>query len=44
MSNLISVQDLRVSFRMSKTSTVEAVKGVSFDIPANSTVALVGEF
>jgi len=43
MSNLISVQDLRVSFRMSKTSTVEAVKGVSFDIPANSTVALVGE-
>jgi peptide/nickel transport system ATP-binding protein len=28
---------------MSKTSTVEAVKGVSFDIPANSTVALVGE-
>jgi len=43
MNNLISVQDLRVSFRMSKTSTVEAVKGVSFDIPANSTVALVGE-
>ncbi|MEN9396491.1 MAG: Glutathione import ATP-binding protein GsiA [Pseudomonadota bacterium] len=43
MTNLISVQDLRVSFRMSKTSTVEAVKGVSFDIPANSTVALVGE-
>ena len=43
MTNLISVQDLRVSFRMSKTETVEAVKGVSFDIPANSTVALVGE-
>jgi peptide/nickel transport system ATP-binding protein len=43
MSNLISVQDLRVSFRMSKTNTVEAVRGVSFDIPANSTVALVGE-
>ena len=43
MSNLISVQDLRVSFRMSKTRTVEAVKGVSFDIPVNSTVALVGE-
>ncbi|OYU32401.1 MAG: ABC transporter ATP-binding protein [Comamonadaceae bacterium PBBC2] len=43
MTNLISVQDLRVSFRMSKTYTAEAVKGVSFDIPANSTVALVGE-
>ncbi len=43
MTNLISVQDLRVSFRMSKTLTAEAVKGVSFDIPSNSTVALVGE-
>ena len=43
MSHLISVQDLRVAFRVSKTQTVEAVKGVSFDIPHNSTVALVGE-
>ena len=43
MSTLISVQDLRVSFRMSKTETVEAVRGVSFDVPVNSTVALVGE-
>ena len=43
MNNLISVQDLRVSFRMSKSQTVEAVKGVSFDIPVNATVALVGE-
>jgi len=43
MSNLISVQDLRVTFRMSKSHTVEAVKGVSFDIPVNATVALVGE-
>ncbi len=42
-SNLISVQNLRVSFRITKTHTAEAVKGVSFDIPANSTVALVGE-
>ena len=42
MNTLISVQDLRVSFRMSKTHTAEADKGVSFDIPANSTVALVG--
>ncbi len=43
MQALVSVQDLSVSFRMSKTSTVEAVKGVSFDIPENSTLALVGE-
>ena len=43
MNTLISVQDLRVSFRMSKTHTAQAVNGVSFDIPANSTVALVGE-
>ncbi len=43
MNNLISVQNLHVSFRMSKTETAQAVKGVSFDIPANSTVALVGE-
>jgi len=43
MSTLISVQDLSVSFRMGKTETVAAVRGVSFDIPANSTVALVGE-
>jgi peptide/nickel transport system ATP-binding protein len=28
---------------MSKTQTVEAIAGVSFDIPANATVALVGE-
>ncbi len=43
MSSLISVRDLRVSFRLGKTRVVEAVKGVSFDIPENSTVALVGE-
>ena len=43
MTNLISVQDLKVDFRLSKTAIGQAVKGVSFDIPANSTVALVGE-
>jgi peptide/nickel transport system ATP-binding protein len=42
MNSLLSVQNLKVSFKLGK-HTVEAVKGVSFDIPANSTVALVGE-
>ena len=43
---LISVQNLRVAFRMGKNAAsdaVQAVKGVSFDVPVNSTVALVGE-
>ena len=42
MSSLIEVRDLRVSFRMGR-ELHEAVRGVSFDIPANTTVALVGE-
>ena len=41
--NLLQVRDLRVSFRIDKTHSVEAVKGISFDIPRNATVALVGE-
>ncbi len=44
---LLSVQDLAVSFRVGKVNgNVEragAVKGVTFDVPQNSTVALVGE-
>ena len=44
---LLSIQDLKVAFRMGKTDGVMqrqlAVKGVSFDIPENGTVALVGE-
>ncbi len=43
MTALISVQDLSVSFRLGKNHTAQAVKGVSFDVPINSTVALVGE-
>ncbi|MBC5764338.1 ABC transporter ATP-binding protein [Ramlibacter albus] len=43
MSNLIEVRDLRVSFRVGKDEVFDAVKGVSFDIPENTTVALVGE-
>ena len=40
---LVRVRDLRVSFRLDKETLFEAVKGISFDIPRNSTVALVGE-
>jgi peptide/nickel transport system ATP-binding protein len=43
MSQLLSIQDLRVAFRMGKGVRAEAVKGVSFDIEENQTVALVGE-
>ncbi|MBL8333169.1 MAG: ABC transporter ATP-binding protein [Rubrivivax sp.] len=40
---LLSIQDLRVAFRMGQGVRAEAVKGVSFDVPENRTVALVGE-
>jgi peptide/nickel transport system ATP-binding protein len=40
---LVRVSDLSVSFRLDRNTTFEAVKGISFDIPRNSTVALVGE-
>ncbi len=44
---LLSIQDLRVAFRMGKVDGVvtraDAVRGVSFDVPENTTVALVGE-
>jgi peptide/nickel transport system ATP-binding protein len=47
MSTLLSIKDLRVAFRLGKENGVvkrfEAVKGVSFDVPENTTVALVGE-
>ena len=43
MTNLIEVRDLRVSFRICKNEMFEAVRGISFDIPENTTVALVGE-
>jgi peptide/nickel transport system ATP-binding protein len=43
METLLSVRNLRVNFRLDKHTTFEAVKGISFDIPANATVALVGE-
>ena len=40
---LLQVRNLRVYFRLDKHRTFEALKGISFDIPANATVALVGE-
>ena len=40
---LLSIQDLEVAFRMGRGVKAQAVKGVSFDIPENTTVALVGE-
>ena len=43
MNELLSIQDLTVSFRMGKGVLAQAVKGVSFDVPENRTVALVGE-
>ncbi len=43
MTSLVAVRDLRVSFRLGKTRVVEAVRGVSFEVPENATVALVGE-
>jgi peptide/nickel transport system ATP-binding protein len=44
---LLSIQDLQVAFRMGRVDGVatrtDAVRGVSFDVPENTTVALVGE-
>ena len=40
---LLSIQDLRVAFRMGKGVRAEVVKGLSFDVAENTTVALVGE-
>ena len=42
MDKLIEVRDLKVGFRMGGV-VHEAVRGVSFDVPSNTTVALVGE-
>src|ERR1700681_4049250 len=43
METLLSIRNLRVNFRLDKHTAFGAVKGISFDIPTNSTVALVGE-
>ncbi len=39
---LLSIKDLRVSFS-TKEGPVDAIKGISFDIPKGKTVGLVGE-
>src|SRR3954452_19824173 len=41
--NLLEVRDLVVDFRIDEATSLRAVKGVSFDVPVRSTVALVGE-
>jgi peptide/nickel transport system ATP-binding protein len=43
MENLLEVKNLGVKFRLDGGNIFEAVKGVSFEVPRNSTVALVGE-
>ena len=40
---LLRVENLRVSFKISKHDTVTAINGISFSIPRNAMVALVGE-
>ena len=40
---LLHIENLRVSFKGEDKQYIETVKGISFDIPANTTVALVGE-
>jgi len=47
MTPLLSIQDLKVAFRLGREGgemqRAQAVKGISFDVPENATVALVGE-
>jgi peptide/nickel transport system ATP-binding protein len=41
--SLLQVRDLSIEFRIDPVTRLQAVKGISFDVPARSTVALVGE-
>ncbi|MYM70990.1 dipeptide ABC transporter ATP-binding protein [Duganella sp. FT134W] len=41
--SLLDVRNLRVAFRLDRHGTTEALKGISFSVPHNTTVALVGE-
>ncbi|MEN8265754.1 ABC transporter ATP-binding protein [Acinetobacter baumannii] len=40
---LLHIENLRVNFKGEDKQYIETVKGISFDIPTNTTVALVGE-
>ncbi|EPQ1602584.1 ABC transporter ATP-binding protein [Acinetobacter baumannii] len=40
---ILHIENLRVSFKGEDKQYIETVKGISFDIPTNTTVALVGE-
>ncbi|TAG03599.1 MAG: ABC transporter ATP-binding protein [Betaproteobacteria bacterium] len=40
---LLSVKNLRVQFRLDRKNSFDALKGISFDVMPNQTVALVGE-
>ena len=42
MTDLLAVRDLRISFQL-HDALIEAVRGISFTVPAGGTVALVGE-
>ena len=43
MTTLLNVEDLKVHFPVSSTTTVHAVDGVSFDIQRGQTLGIVGE-
>ena len=40
---LVRIRNLKVAFQIDRGHIFEAVKGISFDIPRNTTLALVGE-
>ena len=42
-SPLLKVENLEVSFKSESKQWIKTVKGISFNIPKNKTVALVGE-
>lgn len=43
MTTLLAVENLRVSFKTEEEGYVEAIKGISFNVDVDQTVALVGE-
>jgi peptide/nickel transport system ATP-binding protein len=42
-TTLLAVRNLTVDFRIDRETTLRAVDGISFDVPASATVGLVGE-